>query len=100
MTDKGTSYPRISMSAGVRQKQAGHIIKKVKALRVTLDELERYANRFDDDGEIIPAFLMTVLAEEASAIPYLVGQANGAGVLPDIVDGKRLFQEDDRKDGV
>ncbi len=78
----------ISVSPGRRQKLANLICEDIREARRLLDTAERDARAFEDDAEIIFALNTGQLAEVVARLTYRVGEANGALVLPDLVNGQ------------
>ena len=82
--------PTIGVSPGVRQRHSNDIIKRCKSLRDTLDRIERGCDEFHLQSEVFNAQLSKHLSEDASDLAYLIGVANGALCLPDLVNGEAV----------
>ena len=78
----------IGMSPGRRQKLAGSMFADIAEIRRILDDIEQDVHAFDEDSEVIFALSNSHLAEACARLMYRAGEANGALMLPDLVDGK------------
>lgn len=72
------------ISLGKRQKHAREIVKKVRSIRGLMDRIEQEAEAFEAEELVFNAALVSHLGEDCTSLIYLIGQANGAMVLPDI----------------
>lgn len=82
--------PTISISPGARQRHRCAILKVCCSLSGTIRRIEDAAAKFDDDECVIDAVLTKYLTEDSSALTYLIGQCNGALVMPDTVKGRSV----------
>lgn len=77
------------VSPGARQKHRGRILRNIASLRGVLDLIESWSVGFEADCNPVMDELVELLAGDSTSLIYLIGQANGAILLPDNDEGAR-----------